>query len=154
MIATVSSPAKSRIAQAAGADAVVDRREPDVAQRIRSHAPEGVDRIVEVAIAANIGLDLAVAAPHAVVASYASDGGADAVVPIRRCMVPNIGIRFVLVYTMPPDAVRAAITDVTEALRVGALTTLPLHRFPLDRTADAHDAVEKGVTGKVLIDVP
>jgi NADPH2:quinone reductase len=30
---------------------------------------------------------------------------------------------------------------------------LPLHHFPLERTADAHDAVEQGVVGKVLIDV-
>jgi NADPH2:quinone reductase len=28
-----------------------------------------------------------------------------------------------------------------------------LHRFPLERTADAHDAVEGGAVGKVLIDV-
>ena len=28
-----------------------------------------------------------------------------------------------------------------------------MHRFPLERTADAHRAVEDGVTGKVLIDV-
>ncbi|MBX6386404.1 MAG: NADPH:quinone reductase, partial [Microbispora sp.] len=30
---------------------------------------------------------------------------------------------------------------------------LPLHHFPLERTADAHDAVESGVVGKVLVDV-
>jgi NADPH:quinone reductase len=30
---------------------------------------------------------------------------------------------------------------------------LPLHRFPLERTADAHAAVEGNVVGKVLIDV-
>jgi NADPH:quinone reductase-like Zn-dependent oxidoreductase len=30
---------------------------------------------------------------------------------------------------------------------------LPLLRFPLERTADAHDAVEHGAVGKVLVDV-
>jgi NADPH2:quinone reductase len=41
---------------------------------------------------------------------------------------------------------------VALAVRLGALTTLPLHRFPLDRTAEAHDAVRGGAVGKVLID--
>ncbi|WP_437323593.1 hypothetical protein [Sorangium sp. So ce381] len=31
---------------------------------------------------------------------------------------------------------------------------LPLVRFPPDRTADAHRAVESGAVGKVLLDVP
>ena len=39
------------------------------------------------------------------------------------------------------------------ALRVGADAGLPLHRFPLERTADAHAAVEGNAVGKVLIDV-
>ena len=38
-------------------------------------------------------------------------------------------------------------------LRVGEEAGLPLHRFPLDRTADAHAAVEHNAVGKVLIDV-
>jgi hypothetical protein len=43
---------------------------------------------------------------------------------------------------------RAGEPDV---LRVRA--GLPLHRFRLDRTGDAHAAVEAGAVGKVLIDV-
>ena len=39
------------------------------------------------------------------------------------------------------------------ALRVGAEHGLPITRFPLEQTAAAHDAVEDGVVGKVLIDV-
>ena len=44
-------------------------------------------------------------------------------------------------------------TAVSKAVEVGALTTLPLHRFPLEDAARAHDAVEAGAVGKVLIDV-
>ena len=52
----------------------------------------------------------------------------------------------------------AAAEDITRALEDGALPVgeeagLPLTRFPLDRTAEAHDAVEAGTIGKVLIDV-
>jgi NADPH2:quinone reductase len=55
---------------------------------------------------------------------------------------------------MPRDALRRAVRDVTRALHDGALSTLPLHRFGLEQVADAHEAVEQGVTGKVLVDVP
>ena len=39
------------------------------------------------------------------------------------------------------------------ALPIGEATGLPLHRFSLEQTAQAHEAVESGVVGKVLIDV-
>jgi NADPH2:quinone reductase len=42
---------------------------------------------------------------------------------------------------------------VSEAVAAGALTTLPIHRFPLEETGAAHDAVEGGAVGKVVIDV-
>jgi NADPH:quinone reductase len=38
-------------------------------------------------------------------------------------------------------------------LEVGEDAGLPLHRFPLERTADAHAAVEGGAVGKVVIDL-
>ena len=41
---------------------------------------------------------------------------------------------------------------MSKAVAAGTLTTLPLHRFPLARAADAHDAVRTGAVGKVLID--
>ena len=48
--------------------------------------------------------------------------------------------------------------SVSQALRDGALEVgtehgLPLLRFPLERTADAHRAVEQDAVGKVLIDI-
>ncbi|MCK9905047.1 hypothetical protein MXD63_34150 [Frankia sp. Cpl3] len=36
---------------------------------------------------------------------------------------------------------------------VGTDAGLPLHRFRLNQTAAAHDAVEAGIVGKVLVDV-
>jgi NADPH2:quinone reductase len=46
-----------------------------------------------------------------------------------------------------------AAAVAAQALRVGDDAGLPLHRFPLAETAAAHDAVEQGAVGKVLIDV-
>ncbi len=57
-----------------------------------------------------------------------------------------------LVYTIPEAALHAAVDGVAKAVGAGALTTLPLHRFPLAETAAAHDAVEAGAVGKVVIE--
>jgi len=154
VVATVSSPEKAELARAAGADAVAHYNTDDYALSMRSFLPDGADRIVEVNLLANVSDDLGFAAPHAVISSYA--GGPDDIVqvPIRALMSPNIVLRFVLVYTIPREALTAAVEGVSRALEVGALTTLPLHRFPLERAAEAHDAVQAGAVGKVLIDIP
>jgi NADPH2:quinone reductase len=133
---------------------VVNYRDPAAAEQVRAAAPDGVDRIVEVALAANLELDMAVTAPNAAIVSYATDGGAQATVPVRRLMVGNATLRFVFLYTIPRDALRRAVAEVSDALQAKVLTTLPLHRFPLERTADAHNAVEQGAVGKVVIDIP
>ena len=154
VIATVSTEEKARLATEAGAHATVDYRAGDAAERLREAAPDGVDRVVELALGANLALDLAAAAPHAVISSYANDAGRDPQLEVRALMRPNITLRFVLVYTMPADAIRAAVEDVSAAVAEGALTTLPLHRFALERIAEAHEAVEAGAIGKVVVDLP
>jgi NADPH2:quinone reductase len=157
VIATVSGPEKARLAAAAGAHHVVNYREGDPVAGIRSLAPDGMDIIVEVAPATNAALDVALLGPAGVVAAYAS-GDEDLVLPVRPLMMLNARWQFVLVYTVPPAAKTAAVEGVSAAvadgaLRVGEEAGLPLHRFPLERTADAHAAVESGAVGKVVIDV-
>ena len=154
VVATVSSDEKAELARAAGAHEVVNYRRGDAAEAIRAAAPAGVDRVVEVAPAANLALDFAVCAPAATIAAYANDGGGDATLPVLSAMRLNATLRFVLVYTIPAAALRQAVAEVGEAVGEGVLTTLPIHRFPLDRTADAHDAVEGGAVGKVVVEVP
>lgn len=154
VVATVSGEEKARLAREAGAHAVVNYRTSDATERIRAFAPDGVHRIAEVGPAANAELDAAVAARDAVVSFYANEGGGELTVPIRRFMTANLTLRGVLVYTMPEAALQRAVADVSAAVAAGALTTLPLHRFPLERIADAHDAVEQGAVGKVVVDLP
>ena len=152
VVATVSNEEKAALARAAGAHDTVEYRAPDAAERIRDLAPDGVDRIVEVALHQNVDLDVQVVAAHAAIAAYASGGRTS--FDLRAIMALNVVLRAVLVYTMPAEAVRQAVEDVTEALRDGALTEMTLHRFPLERIADAHDAVEGGAVGKVLVELP
>jgi NADPH2:quinone reductase len=154
VVSTVSSEEKAALARSAGADEVVNYRSGDAAERIRAFAPDGVDRVVEVDLDHNLELDLDVCAPHAVISTYASTPDTRASVPVRRLMAPNLLLRFVLVYTIPRDALALAVAGVSRAVDDSALTTLPLHRFTLEQTAEAHDAVEAGAIGKVVIDIP
>jgi NADPH2:quinone reductase len=151
VVSTVSGPAKAELARRAGADLVVNYHDDDVAEQIRAFAPR-VDRIVEVALGANLGVDLDLADAGTTIVSYAA-GGADPTLPVRTCMTKNVTLRFVLLYGVAPDALRTAAREVTAAVNDGALTELPLHRFSLDDVVAAHEAVESGVTGKVLLDL-
>jgi NADPH:quinone reductase len=151
VVSTVSNLEKAGLASQAGADLVVNYTEPDALDRIRAFAPR-FDRIVEVALGANLQMDLALSGPETVIVSYAADGP-DPVLPVRACMSANVTLRFVLLYAVPEPALRQAAGDITRALAEGALTELPVHRFLLEEIAAAHEAVEAGVTGKVVIDL-
>lgn len=153
VIATVSSPEKAALASAAGAHTVVNYRDADASAQIRAAAGGGVDCFIEVALDHNLELDLEVAAPHATIVSYAGTASSAPRVPVRRLMLANASLRFMILYAVQPEQLRSAIARVSAAVQTGALTTLPLHRFPLSQIAQAHDAVEHGAVGKVLIDL-
>lgn len=148
---TVSGPEKAALAKAAGADLVVNYRDADAAQQILAGVGP-VDRIIEVALADNFELDLAVAAPGATIVTYAAQP-ADPTLPVFRLMWANLVLRFALLVTEPRDALLRAAAEITEALREGALTPLPMHHFSLDDVAAAHEAVEGGITGKAVLDL-
>lgn len=158
VITTVSSPEKGALASAAGAHHVVNYRTEDAAAAIRTIAADGVDIVVEVAPAQNAELDAAVVKNRASVAIYANNGGDQFTLDIRPNMMANARYQFLILYTVGDEALRHAREDLTAAAAAGALEVgeaagLPLHFFPLEETAAAHDAVEAGVTGKVLIRV-
>jgi NADPH:quinone reductase len=158
VVTTVSSEEKAALARAAGAHHVVNYRDGDAAAEIKQIAPDGVDIVVEVAIIQNVDLVTAVLKRRGVVAAYANTGGTELTLPMRTFMGLNARLQFVLLYTVGDAAARAAIEDVNAAVADGVLEVgeehgLPLVRFPLEETAAAHDAVENGAVGKVLIDV-
>jgi NADPH2:quinone reductase len=148
VIATVSGPDKAALAEQAGADLVVNYRSPDAAEQIRVLGP--VDRVVEVALGANLELDLAVTRPHGTIVTYAAEP-ADPALPVRACMTANLTLKFVLLYGVPMTALDQAAADITAALTAGELTELPVHTFGLDEIAAAHEAAESGAVGKVVV---
>jgi NADPH:quinone reductase len=152
VITTVSSAEKGALARDAGADVVVNYREGDAAPTIREACPDGIDRIIEVALRENLPLDLEVLKTGGTIVTYAAVGK-DPEIPVRPLMTANATLRFMLLYNVGDEAVDAAVREVSAAVEDGALTELPVQRFPLEETAAAHDAVEGGAVGKVLIDV-
>jgi NADPH2:quinone reductase len=137
---------------------VVNYRTENAAEVIRTLAPQGVDLIAEVAPSVNAELDAAVAGPNATVSVYARDGQGKAPLPVFPLMRNNIRYQFILVYTLTNSAKDNAIADIQVAVEAGAIRVgddagLPLHRFPLEQTSQAHEAVRNGAVGKVLIDV-
>jgi NADPH2:quinone reductase len=148
VVTTVSGPEKKELAKKAGADLVVNYREPSAVEQIKAFGP--VDRIVEVALGANFQLDLAVLKPLGEIISYAAEPN-DPALPVRACMNANVIMRFVLLYGVPRDALADAARDITTALTSGALTELPVHKFSLNEIVAAQDAVQNNAVGKVLI---
>ena len=158
VLSTISGPDKARLATAAGAHHVINYREGDPAAEIRKIAPDGVDIVAEVALGANLALDLAVLRTRGTISTYANDGGKPVELDVRQNMTLNTRFQFLVLYTVGPSVLAAAAEDVAAAVDAGALPVgeehgLPLVRFPLDRTADAHRAVENGTVGKILVDV-
>ena len=152
VITTVSSPEKAALATAAGADVVINYRSTDVLAAIEEVAPNGVDRIVEVALGANIALDTSVLAPHGVIVSYARSTE-DPTIDVLRHMKGNHTLRFMMLYDVGRDALAAGIAAITDCLERGVLTDLPYHRFELDQIVAAHEACEAHAVGKVVIDI-
>ncbi len=158
VVATVSSPEKATLATAAGAHHVVSYREGDTVAAIKAVAPDGINLVVEVAPGENAALNAAVIANRASIAIYANNGGDEMTLNVRSHMVANTRLQFVLLYTVGEQALAAAADDVAAAAADGAMAVgddagLPLHRFSLARTADAHTAVQDGAVGKVLVEV-
>jgi NADPH:quinone reductase len=149
VITTVSSAEKAALAEQAGADLVVNYRSADAVQQIRAFAPH-VDRVIEVALGANLALDLAVARAGTTIVTYAAEA-TDPALPVRACMTANVILRFILVYGVAAAALDRAAVDITAALAAGDLTMLPVHKYPLAAIAAAQDAAEAGAVGKVIV---
>lgn len=158
VVTTVSNAEKAVLAAAAGAHHIVNYKTDDAVAAIKAIAPSGVNLVVEVAPSQNAALNAAVVAPRASIAIYATEGDGRLSLDILPNMVRNVRYQFVLLYFAGEKALLDAREDVAlaaaaGALEVGELAGLPLHYFGLADTAAAHDAVESGVTGKVLIRV-
>jgi NADPH2:quinone reductase len=126
----------------------------DASAAVREHAPNGVDRIVEVAFSDNADLDAAVVANGAVIAAYASRADRPEL-PFWPMLFANTTLRLLGSDDFSAEAKQQAGIDLTEAARAGALSIAIAPPHPLTEIAAAHDHVDKGPrNGRVLVAVP
>jgi NADPH2:quinone reductase len=127
--------------------------QPDPAGAIRAHAPDGVDRIVEVAFSDNIDLDAALARNQTVIAAYATHQDRPDF-PFWPMVFDNVTIRLLGSDDFPSVAKRQAAADLTAAARDGALSIAIGPPLPLEHAAEAHDRVDAGARERVLLTIP
>ncbi|MGX1471522.1 UNVERIFIED_CONTAM: NADPH2:quinone reductase [Streptomyces canus] len=125
----------------------------DPVTAIRAHAPNGVHRIVEVALSDNADLDNAVVEKGAVIAAYATRDDRPRL-PFWPLLFNNVTLRMLGSDDFPVAAKRQAARDITAAAAVGMLTVAIGDLYPLEKIAQAHDRVDAGGRGRVLVTIP
>ena len=153
VIATVSSAAKGEAAVGGGARHVVNYRREDVVERVRElTGGEGIDRVIEVDLAANIETDVEVLRPNGTIASYSSTSGPELPLSYYPLAFKDLRIHFVQGYLLPSAARKAAIEDLTSWLSSRRLDARIAKLFSLSKTAAAHEMLESGrADGKVVV---
>ena len=154
IITTVSSDAKARLANDAGAEHVINYRTEDTAARVLDITNGvGVERVVEVDLAANVGLDQAVTASNGDIVVY---GSAQPQIQITfgPLLMKNLQLRFFIVYNLTSAQRSTAVAQLTSLLEANQLTHNIAARLPLSSIIEAHETVEQGrVAGNTIVDV-
>lgn len=127
--------------------------QPDPAKLIREYAPQGVHRIIEVALSDNADLDAAVVTNGAVIAAYATRAERPAL-PFWPLLFANVTLRLLGSDDFPVAAKQQAARDLTQAAAAGALSVRVGDRYPLQEIPQAHDRVDAGGRGRVLLTIP
>ena len=152
VITTISSEDKAGAAREAGADHCIDYKREDVGQRVAEiTAKRGVDCIIEMDLSANAKLIPAVLRPKGSVIVYGT--GPEATIPSFFCLSNSILLQFFLVYQLDAQERERAVAGITQALAAGKLVNRIGPTFPLADIAAAHEAVERGSIGNVIVKV-
>jgi NADPH:quinone reductase len=153
VIGTVRTDAEAGQVSPGTADHIVSLQS-DAAAAIRRLAPDGVDRIIEVALSANADTDAAVVRNGAVLAAYASPKDRPEL-PFWPMLFANVTIRLLGSDDFPAEAKDAAARDLTEAAARSALSAAVAEVIPLAQIAAAHELIESGrARGRVLVCIP
>ena len=151
VITTVSSPEKADIARKAGADQIIDYKKESVGERVMEiTGKHGVDAVIELDLTANAKLIPAVLRPKGSVIIYGT--GLEAALPSAFCLVNSVRLQFFLVYELDANERERAIVGINEALESEALVNrIAQPTFSLAEAVAAHEAVERGTIGNVVV---
>ena len=154
IITTVSGPEKAELARQVGADLCMNYKTEDVPAILReATSGEGVDRIIEVDLAANLHTDIELLHPNGEVIAYGS-GAAEIPIPFSPAIRKGVHFYFFIVYNLDSRVRERAIADLTKLLETNGLQHNIATRLPLARIAEAHELVESGrAVGNVIIEI-
>lgn len=154
VIASVSTEEKAAIARAAGADAVVRYRDEPLAQRVLElTGGQGVDRVIEVDIAANAAANVQLLRSGGECVVYGS-GRSPYELTFFPWIAKNLQLKFLIVYHLAPADRARAEAVLERMLARGELTHAIAARLPLEEIAAGHELVERGTaTGNVVLRV-
>ena len=126
--------------------------DPDAAGQIRAIAPDGVNRIAEVDLSGHIDLDAEVIAIGGVICSYYSAADRPEI-PYWTLGFADTTLRLLGSDDFTPAVKAQAAAELTDALVDGSLRSRIAERLPLQEIARAHELVEQGAGGRVIVDV-
>ena len=155
VISTVSGDDKATVAEAAGADLVVNYKTDNVIKAVNDFTKgHGVDRILEVEFGGNLSVSEHVIKNNGVIAAYGSVAEANPSVPFYNLMFKSVKLNTYLIYIVA-DSDRANINQgINAALSDNALTPIIAKSFQLSETVNAHQSVEEGsIIGNVVINI-
>lgn len=152
VITTVSGDAKAALARSAGADLVINYRTESVVERVQAECG-GVERVIEVDLAANLSTALAIIKPDGDIVVYGT-GKPEIAVPFMPSIVKNIHYGFFMVYHLAATDRLRAEAQLKNFLSADLLQHNVAAHFALDEIALAHEAVESGrMMGNVVVDL-
>ena len=155
VIATASNEQDALVCREAGAEAVVNHREPDWGKAVLD-LTEGqkIDRVIDVEFGANLPELLKCVRIGATIATYSSTVVPEPALPFRTMMFMDLTVRMVIVYAMPEQAKAQAIADTQAALTQGGLQHRIAQTLPFEQMAKAHEVIEEGsVRGCVVVTI-
>jgi NADPH2:quinone reductase len=88
-----------------------------------------------------------------VIVAYGSALAPEPALPVYALLGKGVVLRFVLVYLLTPEQRSVANTEVNKALEEGSLAPIIGARFSLQDIVAAHEAVEAGSFGQVVVEV-
>ena len=151
VITTISSQEKDAAAREAGADHTVNYRKENVGERVMALTDKrGVDSVIELDLAANAKLIPGVLRPKGSVIVYGTTP--EAILPAAFCLVNTIRLQFFLVYELDAGERQRAVSAIDSALKAGKLLNrVAQPTYPLAKIREAHEAVEHGTLGNVIV---
>lgn len=145
VIATASQPDDGRACMSAGADAVVNHRDPNwSAAVLDNNNGVQVDRVIDVEFGANLPEVLKLIRTGGTIATYSSTQVREPQLPFVQMMFMDLTIRMVIVYAMPEAAKQSAIRDISDSQKEEKLRHRVTHTVPLSDIARGHELIEQG----------